>query len=202
MYTDKVIFKGTPAQFYAVFEEFQLDVNRGLERIPKMFNVVDMTPSTARGYGFIPFSGEIHHRVTIVLAKIKEGEPRGITITAISIPKEKTQITCRTLDEDEFEQVSHIWDSLISYMVNLEYLEGEYEKLPEPDKWIEYLSNKGLYHSTDEWYKEVEKMTLRYWSERGKRKLSITKLAETLSVGRDDIYKKTTLRAWGESKKK
>lgn len=202
MYTDKVIFKGEPAQFYAVFEEFQLDVNRSSRNDdPKMFRVVNVVPSIRTGYGFTPLPTEIRHRVAISLSTPATGAPVGMTISAISIPKERTQITFRTTNEDEFEQVVHIWESLVSYMANLEYLEGDYEKLPEPDEWIEYLKGKGLSHSTDRWYKAVEELTGRYWSERGKRKLTITRLAEVLSVSRDDIYRKTTLKASEEPKK-
>lgn len=203
MYTDKAIFKGTPAQFHAVFEDFNADVNH----LRNLYNRQFVEPSRVE---VRRFRGEI---TNVLVSNVVSDTPRVViglnypgvhylttdesdfTITATVTHDHKTQVTFRVYSEDDFAKLEQIWESLLGYAGNLGWFDDGYEKLLEPEDWIGHLKDKKLSHSTPQWWVEVERMTERYWSEHGKRKLTIARLAEALAVQRDDIYEKTMLRA-------
>lgn len=206
-YTDKIVFQGSPAQFVAVIEEYGIDSAWAGTHIGIKILYPTKKVSTARSNHMFRLTGlsEVEYD-TEELADVQFQSPRcsveistdhaRFTISALIKRDGSSQLTLRADDEQDHEVVIEQWKAICSYVGNHGWLETkDFEELPKPEAWTQYMSDKGMTNGTSLWWGEVTRLTLRHWTEKGYKSLTITDLSQFINRSRDDIYKYTTLKA-------
>lgn len=209
MIREKVFFKGTPAQFCAVMEEYELDAREA----GRQFSIDIIEPKEE-----VVVSGFSQMRIaeienpplfsspdrTHVLA-LRSDSPRAVIecssrisflISALACPNNRTLIAVRLPSNMAWEFIQSDWDSIISYMAGLDYLEEsetiEQVKLLEPEEWIKTVLKDDI--GSLKWWEKVEKLTREYWLQHGRRALPIKgRLDSCLGYRPKTIYQKTGL---------
>jgi hypothetical protein len=219
MFTDKIIFKGTPAQFWAVIQEYILDAGDTTQQVsanlfaPQKEVIVPRLVQKG-GDSSDPFS-EFMANATYgssrreTIAEILSDSPRAginflsqtsnnsfvaFSITALVRGDGQTVLTLRVSDK-EWPDTKERWESIISYMSSLGYLGAdETRPLSEPEAWIEELAAADFQRGTPQWWGEIERRVREYWTQRGRKALPIKgRLENVTSYRRQVIYERTSL---------
>lgn len=188
MYTEKVVFNGSPIEFIAVTLEFLEDLlatgqnysyaaDPAKEKVirggtPYVVEVADLSADVPRAY--------------IKVQLFRKDLPKDIRyqVTAIRKKDSNAQLTLRVQDDENLELVLASWSSLRTHLGNLGWLEvKDFEELPAPATWIELLEKRGFGRGTDEWWNEIKELIKRQHALRGKGSLPISsKKRDVLTV--------------------
>jgi hypothetical protein len=218
--TEKIFFKGTPAQFCAVIAEYELDTRAAA--VDFSYQITEpstevIAPQAARYSGPGDDFGRLIDRVTSGFANrervvdLRTGSPRAAIIcyigrehfwvSALLCPDNRTQLTLR-VESGKLESIRNDWLSMVGYIANLGWLEDSQPvkraQLSEPMDWVAELEEMGIGRDSAEWWTEIERRTRAYWAQKGRNALPVSgKSAVTLErvtgYSRKTIYEKTLL---------
>lgn len=204
MYTDKVIFKGKPIEFIAVALEFLKDLHATGQDYSSM-----VEPSRdkveRRGTPYVipvpDLSADVPlTSIRIVLLRKDLGQDIRYEVTALRRPTNDAQLTLRVDDDQMLDLVIDSWANLLGYMENQGWLDSPYAKVAPPESWVAMLQEMAFERGSDDWWKEIEKLTKQYWVVYSRAALPITSksrnkltLEGITGYTRQHIARKTTL---------